>query len=193
MRLSAVLQRTLALVFLVVPGLLVYFVLLSPVWQNYRATRDTVADYEARIAHMLGISADAKRLSEQRDVLRIQGDSDRYLIGGASATLAAALLQKRIESIVERSGGRLSSTQVLPPETGQDFVRVAIRAHLALDTPTLQQVLYELESQPPLLIIDDLTVISRGGLETHRPHGAPVNLDVQLRLLGWMARPVEGA
>lgn len=193
MRLSAILQRTLALTLLAVLGLLAYFALVSPVWQSYRRTREAVAEHEARIARMLGLVADAERLSRQREVLREQGDSGRYLIRGASATLAAAALQKRIESLVERKGGRLGSTQVLPLETGQDFVRVAIRVHLALDTSTLQQVLYELEGQPPLLIVDDLVVIARDGHSTHRTRGNPVNLDVQLRLSGWMPRPVEGA
>ena len=193
MSLSVILQRALALTLVVAAALLAYLVLVAPLWQSHQMARDATVEHEAQIVRMLALAADAKRLSEQRDLLRIQGKSERYLIRGASPTLAAAGLQKRIEAIAEQAGGRLGSTQVLPSQTEDDFVRVAIRVRLALDTPTLQRVLYEFEGQPPLLVIDDVVVIARGGHNIRQTRQAPANLDVQFRLSGWMPRRSRGA
>jgi len=200
MRLSVVLQRALALALLAALGSLAYFVLAEPVWQRYQTTRDAVLEHETQIARMLRVAADAERLSRQRDVLRTQGSLDGYLIPGATPTLAAAALQNRIESVVKQSGGRLSSTQVLPTETEHDFIRVAVHVRLAVDTPSLQKILYAFESQPPLLIVDNMLVNSRGGRNVRRRResrtgnlGRATNLDVRLRLSGWMPRPAEGA
>ena len=193
MRIPAAVHRALALALLVGLVGLAYAVLLSPLWHRYQRVRGEVIEHVAQTAHMLTVAQDAQRLVEQRDELSSQGDWGRYFIQGAHPTLAAAALQRRVESIVKQSGGRLSSTQVLRPEEEQDYLKVAIRVRLALDTSALQQVLYELEGRPPLLTVEALTIIARRSRDARRTHDDPFDLDVQFQVSGWMPIAVEGA
>ena len=186
MRLRDLGRRALAVAIPAVPGLLVYWLVALPLWQHWQQTRDAVADHESRIVHMLGIVAQSKRLSERRDASPNESGPLRFLIPGSTATLAAAALQKRVESSVRRSGGRLTSTRVLRAEKDHGFVRIAIAVRLAIDTPGLQEALHALESRLPLLVVDELAVIARGG-------PGPVSLDVQLRISGWMDGSREAA
>ena len=185
MRLSAPWRRASALALLVTLGLLAHLVVISPTWQSYQTTRHTVAEHESRIGRLLAVAAESQELSERRNAFRAEADLRRYLIAGESVTMAAVALQKRIESIAAQTGGRLISTEVLTPEDEHGFVRVTIRARLALDILALQQVLYELEGRPPLLVIDEIVVIARGGRSVGAAGGTPANLDVQLRVFGW--------
>ena len=189
MRLPAAASRALALALLVALGVVVHLAVTSPLWQSYRTIRDAVVEHEIQIARLLGIAADADRLSVQRDRLRARDDLHRYLLAESSPTLAAAALRKRVKSIVEPTGGQLTSTQVLRSQTEHGYPRVDIDVRLALDTPTLQQVLYQLESRPPLLLINDLTVIARDGRSMRRLPDRPIDLDVRFRVSGWMIAP----
>ena len=194
MSLSSAVSRMLALALLLAVGALVYRVAVSPIWQSYLATRDAVAEREAHIARLLGIAARGESLSGQLEALRDQDASRAYLLPGSSATLAAAALQERIKLLLERRGGQLTSTQVLQLEPGQEGLdRVVVRVHLTLGTPALQRTLHEFESRPPLLIIDELTVIARGGRDVLARGDHPLDLDVQFRVSGWMRASAEGA
>ena len=193
MRLSALQSRILALALLLGLAGLLYAAVASPVWKVHRVARDALAEHESQIARLLGIAADSTRLSQQRDALRARGDLRRYLLGGSSTTLAAAALQERIKSTVEATGGRLTSTRVLGPEAEHGFTRVAIGVRLALHTSALQQVLYELEGQAPLLEIDDLMVIARRTRSARQSRNSPANLDVRFSVSGFMPGAPEGS
>ena len=193
MRLGDLARRVLAIAIPVVLGLFVYWLAALPLWQHWQQTRDAVAEYESRIARLLGIVAQSKRLSERRDASPAESDPRRFLIAGTTATLAAAALQKRVGSTVRQSGGRLASTRVLRAEEEHGFVRIAIAVRLEVDTPGLQQALYALESRLPLLVVDELVVIARGGRGSGGTGRGPANLDVQLRISGWMAGSSEAA
>ena len=193
MRPANIRSRALALAILAALGFLVYSALALPIWQSYTKTRDAAAEHEAQIGRLLGIVAESKRLAQQRDDPDMEKELRRYLIEGASATLAAAALQNRIGAVVKLADGQLVSTKVLPPETGHGYLRVAVQVRLALDTPALQKVLYELEDRPPLLKIDDVVVVARGGRSVGRMAGEAADLDVQLRISGWTPDPGEGA
>lgn len=176
-------RRALALTILLAPAVLTGVLVGTPLWQYYRTTRAAAEEHEARIVRLLGITAEAERVSGQAGARDTDDGLHRYLIGEANATLSAAALQKRVKAVVERSGGRLASTQVLDSRAAEGFVHVTVAARLTLDTPALQRVLYELESRLPLLVVDEFVAVSRGGGES----GA--DLDVQLQISGWMLAP----
>ena len=186
-------RRVLAVAIAALLGSFVVWMVALPLWHHWQRTRDAVAEHDARIVRLLGIVAQSERLSERRDAALTEGDPRRFLIVGTTATLAAAALQKRVESVVRRSGGRLSSTSVLRAKEERGFVWIAIAVRLAVDTPGLQQTLYALESRLPLLVVDELVVIARGVRGGRGAGHDTANLDVRLRISGWMAGAGEAA
>ena len=99
----------------------------------------------------------------QRLIAKIQQDHSvaaQYLPQSTPA-LAAAELQQRLKTMVEAAGGTLQSIQALPPGEEAGAVKVTISAVMNGDTGSLQKVLYDLESQTPLLFVDNLEVSMR--------------------------------
>jgi hypothetical protein len=89
--------------------------------------------------------------------------------------------------VVGKAGGSLTSTQVLEPEPLGDFERISVNVRMTGPTPALQKSLYALESAFPLLVIDDLLVVSRRA--ARRKRGQKVvqqdRLDVRYRVIGF--------
>ena len=192
MRLRVLGRRALAVAIPVLTGLLLYWLVALPLWQHWRQTHEAAVAHELQIVRLLDILAESRRISESRDALPAEGDLQRYLIAGTTATLAAAALQKRVEATVRQSGGQLASSRVLRARNEHGFVRIAVAVRLAVDTSGLQQTLYGLESNLPLLVVEELAVTARGGRASRGTGGARANLDVKLRISGWMADSVGG-
>ena len=187
---AVVLNRILAAGLLVLLLVLIFLVTVLPVQQSYRAKQAAIADRTEQLEQALGVAASAEQLSQQHSMLRSQGGLSRYLIEGVSVPLAAAALQRRIEVAVGRREGQLISTEVLRPVDEHGLTRVSLRARLRLDTPALQQILHELESGLPFLVIDNAVAASLG--EGQDP-SVPVALEVELRIVGWIRSSGGGA
>ena len=78
---------------------------------------------------------------------------DSQYLPQTAPALAAAELQQRVRAVVEAAGGTLRSTQALPPVEEGSAVRVAVSVTLTGDTGNLEKILYDLESQTPLLFV----------------------------------------
>ena len=106
--------------------------------------------------------------------------------------LAAADLQQRVKAVVEAVGGTLRSTQALPPVEEGNAVKVAVNATVSGDTESLQKILYDLESQTPLLFIDNLDVSARE-IRQRLPNGrladyTRVQLNIQFEVSGYLRK-----
>jgi general secretion pathway protein M len=69
--------------------------------------------------------------------------------------------------MVKASGGRLVSTQILPPPEDEQPPKVQVRAQIQGTTDVLLDVLYEIEKARPFLFVDQMSVRS-----TSRPRVA---------------------
>ena len=86
---------------------------VSPLWRTYSANREAIDEHRTLIERFSRLADEHTSLEAQRRALEHTAPVDRFLIDAASATLAAAQLQESLKEIVENSGGRLTSTQVL--------------------------------------------------------------------------------
>ena len=196
-------SRLAAVALLVVVLVAVAVFAVVPVAGIYLDDREAIEDAQFRIERFRRLAAKVDVLEQQLDEL----DSDRSLqtslMDEASPTLAAAGLQARLKQIVERSGGRLASTQVLSPENEEGLERVAISVRLSLTGPALQRVLHDLESGLPVLLVDEVVIAARGSRRPRRSRRrregqtevpAPVaetRLDVRFRLSGFRRPALE--
>jgi hypothetical protein len=112
---------------------------------------------------------------------------------GDSFGLAANDLQQRVVSLIESAGGTLTTVGVDPQVTADDESgrRVVVQAVAELTNGGLQELLYQLEAEAPLVFIDNLTVnrvTQRGAGETEEVKTSP-RLSVDLRAAGYFKRP----
>lgn len=154
-------QRIAALALLVLLGGVFYLVVDQGLLVRYRYYRDSLEQQQHRLAQMGRLVASREPIQQQIDkIQRDQAIISQYLPQPAPA-LAAAELQQRVRAVVEAAGGTLRSTQALPPVEEGSAVRVAVSVALTGDTGNLEKILYDLESQTPLLFVDNLEISAR--------------------------------
>ncbi|MGF1615001.1 MAG: type II secretion system protein GspM [Gammaproteobacteria bacterium] len=174
----------LGLLVLVLGGL--YFGVVHPLWRTYYANQEQIEDHRENIARFQRIAAEQHVLEQRVEGLSQQRKLVRYTLDAESPTLAAAALQDRVKSIVEQSGGRLTSTRILPVSNVGPFAQVAVNVQMRVSTKALQDVLYGLESGAPYLLIENLTILSRGHQVYRRGLSTAAELDVRFDLSGLM-------
>ena len=82
-----------------------------------------------------------------------------YFNTQATPSLAAAELQKRIKEMVQNADGEISSTQVLANKDEGGLLRVTVKVKLKGDMDMLRNLLFEIEAEKPLMIIENLTIV----------------------------------
>jgi general secretion pathway protein M len=161
---------------------------IGPVIELYRTTDDAIESAKTLLQRHRVLAAQRSELfarlnEERRQAAAIAG----YLIGPSDA-LAAAQLQDRVKDVVEAAGGELRSTQVLPAEAvdGSGTRRATLRVQMVVAIDGLAGILYDLESNQPYVLIDELAVRSQ---RPPRLVGGPevqLLLDVSLKLSGFV-------
>lgn len=181
-------SRITALALLVLVVVALFRVVGWPRLQEYRENRANIAQSEDAIAKYSQIAGSYDALQAELSSLRADPELGQFMLPEDSDTLAAASLQERVKSIVEATGGSLTSTRVLQSEQeqGTRFQRVSVNVRMSVTVETLQRVLHELESGVPYLIVDDVIVLARGGRRAKRVR---LDLDVRFTLSGF--RPSE--
>lgn len=192
-RLPRLQRRILAVLLLFLVLAVVVRVVVLPIWSGFLSNRDAIAQSEDNIARYSRLSTQIGALQSVVGELEQTDDLDRYVLVQESEPLAAAALQARMKSVVNSSGGTLTSTQVLPTETEQGFKRIIVNVRMAVSTNALQRVLYELENNLPYLLTDDIVILSRGARKRRRTTQSVDLLDVRFNLYGYMRDPEEPA
>ncbi len=181
----------LALLLLVMAGafyLLVDQILIA----RYRFYQERLEQQQGRLGQLERMAASREPI--QQVIASIQQDrniSAQYLPQSAPP-LAAAGLQQRVKAAVEAAGGTLHSTQALPPVEEGNAMKVGVNATVSGDTESLQKILYDLESQTPLLFVDNLDVSVRE-IRQRLPNGrlasySRVQLTVQFEVSGYLRK-----
>lgn len=177
-------------------GLLTLFVvigygLVDRVWiARHEYYQSHIEGLQERLQRLRGLLATRQTLESQ--IRRITQDEsiDVFYLQAPSPTLAASQLQQQLKRVVESHGGELISTQILPPVPEEGFSKVAIKVQLTGDTEVFQKVFYTLESNRPLLFIDDLQIrsriIRRRSPDDRRKIETSVQLTAMFELAGYM-------
>jgi general secretion pathway protein M len=77
---------------------------------------------------------------------------------GSTVTIAGAALLQRVNGVVTRHGGSVSSSQLDLQGTQAKDGFISVTANFDLEQPALQQIIYDLEAGMPFLFVDELVV-----------------------------------
>lgn len=180
--LSQTQSRLLALSLLCLLVGIIFLGAVLPVWRIYQSNQQAIEEVRGQITRFSRIAAARGALAKQVRQLEKGLNRSRYTLSQESTTLAAAALQERVKAIVEQSGGKLISTQDLPVVEEGPFQRVTVNVRMRVDTDALQTILYELESGLPLLLVDNMMILSRTrGRYTRAPRAGSQSYDLDVR------------
>ncbi len=170
-----------------------FYVMVDQIWMGQYRLYQTHAERLLDRLHNLQRLATARpELEKAIQSIRDDQRTAAYFLPPAPPALAAADLQQRVKSLVEGAGGNLLSVQALPVVEEGGVVRVAVGVTVQGDVGMLQKTLHGLESQVPLLFVDNLEVSARQ-FRPRLPDGkiAPytrVQLNSQFEVSGYLRK-----
>jgi hypothetical protein len=172
-------QRILAVLLLLAVLFCIWAGAVNPLldaWSTWRQSRQQQRD---EIARMLQAAARKPELEARLQRIRQREPGMKGAVTGATAALAAAALQNDVRQIVGANGGEIRSTQNLPSLQVGEWERIAIRYDLVVPMERLPQLLRQLESHVPYLLLDEVSVRAPEGTSPEPQPGGDVKLAVR--------------
>lgn len=117
--------------------------------------------YNRLIAQRPAIESRMKKLQQA------QRHSANYLVE-KTPNLAVTSLQTKVKSLVEASGGSVTSIQPLPAKNEGKLLKVSLRVQVQGDADVIRKVIYGIESNQPLLFLDQITITASPVRTTRR-------------------------
>jgi len=158
-----------------------------PAWRVFERNREAIAQQRDHAERFARLAAELEALRRHVAELEQGRQLGRYTLDQGSPALAAASLQERLKQAVTDNGGKLTTTQVLPPVTAGRLRRITVNARMAVTVEALQRILYEMESGVPSLVVDNLVVLARSRRARRGSDDAAPVLDVRFDLSGFMS------
>ncbi len=161
-------------------------VLVIPAWQERALFRERRNTLEEQSSRYLSLAAQTPMLKKSVEQLLAQSADRSGFLQETSPALAAAALQRKIQTLIEAQGGKVQSAQSIP-DTGKGmFPAVTIRVQANVSLDALGSMFGALTQDPLLLEADNVFVQTRyaGG---QRPASEGVNLlEIRLDVTGYL-------
>ncbi|OQW79973.1 MAG: general secretion pathway protein GspM [Proteobacteria bacterium ST_bin11] len=151
-------QRWMALALLGLVLCALIFLILLPLFSNWLDYQEQKNDLLFRLQRQQTIVARRDSIAQNLELLNQQYQQQGYLSNSDTEALASAELQNIVKTAVTEAGGQLTSTQGLPGKAEEDFVRIAVKVRMSGSIETLRGVLHSLDTNVPLLLVDQLDI-----------------------------------
>jgi general secretion pathway protein M len=151
-------QRWLAVGLLVGIIILLCAVIFIPWYSAFKSTVDEFDDLMFRVKRYERVIASRDEVLREVEQGREKVNALGYFYTQETSSLVAAELQKRIKAIVQRAGGDITSTQVLPHKDRDELLQITVKVRLSGDMEMLRSLLYDIEVAKPLLTIEEMNI-----------------------------------
>jgi general secretion pathway protein M len=151
-------ERLAAIALLVFIGLAVFLTIPYPLIRTSYSAYERARALQFRLDRLKLTVAERKPLTEMRDSLKTKNRSDESFFATAPVALASAELQNQIKRTITEAEGELSSTQVIPEHTDEQFTQIGVKVHMSGDTQVLRRVIYTFETAKPYLFIENINI-----------------------------------
>lgn len=181
-------QRWLAVGLLVLVLSAIVMLVLVPLLSSWLDYREQKTDLLFRLQRQQAIAARQDSVAQNLELLNQQYQQQGYLSNSDTEALASAELQNIVKTAVTEAGGQLTSTQGLPGKTEDDFVRIAVKVRMSGSIEALRAVLHSLDSNVPLLLIDQLDISPVRGVRNRTTNkiDPSTQLNVSFQVISFM-------
>jgi general secretion pathway protein M len=152
------LGKVLALAIAALLLLAIRVTVIGPLLTLYDGGQQKLQEQLDLVERLKRSAADLPRLRAAVQQWREQAHGDELLLAGSSDTVAAAALQTTLKTLVEQGGAKLSSAEILPPDTVDRFRKVGIRVSFTGELSLLTSVLGGIETAHPIMFLDNLDI-----------------------------------
>lgn len=182
------LQRWLAVGLLLVVLMLAIFGAIVPLVSSGLAYHEQKQELAFRLQRYQEIVAKKDSVAASFEQIKQQYRERGYFSNRDTVALASADLQKFIKTAISQAGGELTSTQVLPSSNKSGFNQISIKVRMSGDIEALRNVLHEIESSVPIVVIDQVDIRPERGRRNRKTRKIePSNkLNVNFQVVSFM-------
>jgi general secretion pathway protein M len=169
--------------------------IVRPLVASYWTAGETIESFEKQLEVYRRLDAELPEQQARLQRLRQQGTGGQLLFQETRPALAAASLQQLVGQLIAQAGGQVSSTQILTREgSPAPIPEVGLRVHMRGDTEHLVRALHSFAYNQPLLVVNNLVVLSNPRTRTPRltrrnqQVTAVPTLDITFTVTGYISR-----
>lgn len=186
-------QLLAVLILLTVVSLLLWLV-IGPLLSRFQSDEEIIAGLQQRLTVYQRLVAELPAQEARLAELKRSDPVTRLVFAETRPALAGAELQQQIGQLVGQIGAQVISTQILSLEDAEaPLPAVGIKVHMRGETEQLVRLLYELAHHQPLLLVENIVVLSNPRVDMQRIRQAAdlkavPSLDITFDLKGFIAR-----
>jgi general secretion pathway protein M len=188
------LRQLLAVLILLAAVSLLLWLVIGPLLSRFQSDEEVIAGLQQRLQVYQRLVAELPAQEARLAELKRSDPVTRLVIAETRPALASAELQQQIGQLIGTIGAQVISTQILSLEDAESpLPAVGIKVHLRGETEQLVRLLYELANHEPLLLVENIVVLSNPRVDMRRMRRAAdlkvvPSLDITFDLKGFIAR-----
>ena len=163
-------------------------------WPNIAGNQlhNRLGHMQAQLSGFDIVMAEGEDLASWNNRLVQSRKKSGLLLAGATTGIAGAKLQELLLKHVLQNGGVVRLVQVLPPVLENELVRIPVSLNLVTDTKGLRDIIFDLETNEPLLFVEDLVINRQVSLRSGRDgtvqREGRLKLLVSMKVIGYVKR-----
>jgi len=179
-------RQLLALVILALVVVMIFTLMVAPLWAVNRHYLDTIDGLDNRLQILQRTASAGSGLRSQHEQMKRSLASNRHYLKSTSEALAAANLQGIIKRIAGSKSMEVLSTQILPASEEAGFTRVALKVRMRGRLDNTVMVFHALETGQPYLFLDNISIRSHARRRIGKMKVGQNLLNVDFDLIGYM-------
>jgi len=155
-------SRLTAILLLVIAVILVYLLCFHWFLLRHAEYAEEIGDLRGQLARFEAIAAQREPLQEQlAEIRQSRHDANLFLPEGDFNEAAAAMSDRLGRMVQTRAGEdcQIVSRQPVRPRVQERYERVTVNVRMRCQGEDLLEILYRLESEVPMVIVDDLNIV----------------------------------
>ena len=183
-------SRLTAILLLVVAALVVYLVAFHWFFVRHLEYSEELAQLRENLGRFQAVVAQREGLQQQLAAIRSSDSDEALFLAQPDFNEAAAEMSERLGQMVEaQSDGscQIVSRQPVRPRVQERFQRVTVNVRMRCMGENTLEILHRLESENPMVIVEDLNVIRpRARRRNDEETATAAALDVRFNMSGYL-------
>lgn len=181
-----------AILILVIVLIAVYMIGFHWFFQRHGEYAEQIDGLREQLARFEAAAAQREPLQQQLAAIRESRSDEGLFLEEGNFNEAAAALSERLGRMVQTQADdtcQIVSRQPVRPRVQERFQRVTVNVRMRCHAEDMLKILYRLEAEVPMVLVDDLNVIRPRARRRGRNNEQPVAtqaLDVRFNMSGYL-------
>ena len=184
-------SKTTAIMLFVIAVLLVYLLCFHWFIQSHREYNSELSGLREQLGRFQAVASKREALQLQLAEIKNSQEDTSLFLEQPGFDEAAADLSSRLGAMVRAQGNdecQIVSRQPVRSRVQERFVKVTVNVRMRCDAEGFAQILYEMETATPLMMVDDLNIIRPRTQRRNRGVVVAVSgaLDIRFNVSGYL-------